>query len=134
MSDLPSPLKSPVPSTCQLGPGLEPTAPPPIGFVPFISQIAAWPLSFCHRMSALPSPLKSPVPSTCQLGPGLEPTAASCDRVRAIHQPDGGLSVVVLPQDVGLAVAVEVGLAVAVSVEVARPSRCIPGWRFLDVA
>ena len=25
MSDLPSPLKSPVPSTCQLGPGLEPT-------------------------------------------------------------------------------------------------------------
>ena len=40
--------------------------------MPFISQIAGVPLSFCHRMSALPSKLKSPVPSTCQLGPGLD--------------------------------------------------------------
>ena len=72
MSALPSPLKSPVPDL---------PARPRIDragrarwtarSVPFISQIAAVPSSFCHRMSALPSPLKSPVPLTCQLGPGL---------------------------------------------------------------
>src|SRR5438105_15805087 len=55
---------------CQFGPGL-PMPPPPMTLVPFISQITASPLSFCHRMSALPSPLKSPVALTCQLEPGL---------------------------------------------------------------
>ena len=44
--------------------------------VPFISQIAAWPLAFCHRMSEKPSPLKSPVPIAVQLGPGLALTGA----------------------------------------------------------
>jgi hypothetical protein len=43
----------------------------PMTLVPFISQIAASPLSFCHRMSERPSWLKSPTPMTCQLGPGL---------------------------------------------------------------
>jgi hypothetical protein len=42
---------------CQLGPGLVPASPSKVGVVPFISQIEAWPLSFCHRMSDLPSPL-----------------------------------------------------------------------------
>src|SRR6266404_635942 len=70
MSDRPSPLKSPVPTACQLGPGLA-TLPPPITLVPFSSQMAISPLLFCHRISERPSPLKSPVPTACQLGPGL---------------------------------------------------------------
>ena len=43
---LPSPLKSPVPMTCQLGPGFAPTSASLVGVVAFISQIAAWPLVF----------------------------------------------------------------------------------------
>src|SRR3984893_3833015 len=70
MSARPSPLKSPVPLACQLGPGL-PTTAPPITLVPFISQIATEPSSFCHRTSEKPLPLKSPAPLTCQLGPAL---------------------------------------------------------------
>ncbi len=71
MSEWPSPLKSPVPTAFQLAPGLGVTVPPPIGVVPFISQIDACPLAFCHRMSEWPSSLKSPVPTALQLGPGL---------------------------------------------------------------
>src|ERR1700677_3904167 len=74
MSLLPSPLKSPVPSTCQLGPGLATTADWLI-WPPLISQTATLPLSFCSAMSVLPSPLKSPTPSTCQEGPGLATTS-----------------------------------------------------------
>ena len=62
MSDLPSPLKSPLPLISQLGPGLEPTAVTVTAVVPFISQSAAVPSLPCHRMSDLPSPLKSPLP------------------------------------------------------------------------
>src|SRR6476646_9297311 len=76
MSLLPSPLKSPVPITCQDGPGFGPTAEPNARFVPlFRLQIAAWPLSFCHRNSLRPSALKSPSSIRCQLGPTLGPTA-----------------------------------------------------------
>src|SRR5258706_269030 len=58
----------------------------PIGLVvrtvvPFISQTAAWPLSFCHTMSDLPSPLKSSAPLTCHDVPRLEPTLALLRRV-----------------------------------------------------
>ena len=104
MSDLPSPLKSPVPLTCQLGPGLNgPAAPVDSAVEPSISQIAGVPSSFCQRMSDLPSPLKSPVALTCQLGPGLKEPAK--DRRRrygagAVHQPDRGRAIVVLPEDV----------------------------------
>src|SRR2546422_695359 len=66
-----------MPLMCQLGPGLLPICAPLIKLVPFINQIAAWPLSFCHRRSDLPSPSKSPEPLTCQLGPGLSPIAAT---------------------------------------------------------
>src|SRR5258705_9132718 len=80
MSDLPSPLKSALPLTCQLGPGLNgPAAPTDTALVPSISQIAGVPSLPCHRMSDLPSPLKSPVPLTCQLGPGLNEPAALTD-------------------------------------------------------
>ena len=76
--------------------------------VPFISQIAAWPLVFCHRMSEWPSPLKSPVPIAFQLGPGLGPPAAA-DHVGPVHFPDCRLTARVLPQNVGMDVDVEVG-------------------------
>src|SRR6478735_6035265 len=76
MSDLPSPLKSPVPLISQLGPGLNgPIAPTNVALVPSISQSAGVPSFPCQRMSDLPSPLKSPVPLICQLGPGYGPTA-----------------------------------------------------------
>ena len=45
--------------TCQLGPGFAPTSAVAVTLVPFISQIAACPLVFCHRMSDLPLPSKS---------------------------------------------------------------------------
>jgi len=77
MSDLPSPLKSPVPSMCQVGPGLNgPTAPTNVVLGPSINHIEAVPLSPCQMMSALPSPSKSPLPLTCQVGPGLNEPAA----------------------------------------------------------
>src|SRR5437588_781804 len=78
MSALPSPLKSPVASACQLGGGWAMTG-PAVGVVPFISQIAVSPLSgsealavllYCQRISASPSPLKSPDVIACQPGGG----------------------------------------------------------------
>ena len=76
MSDLLSPLKSPVSLMCQAGPGLNgPTAPTNVVLAPSISHIAAVPLSCCQMMSDLLSPSKSPVALTCQVGPGLTPTA-----------------------------------------------------------
>src|SRR5258708_13263703 len=68
ISLLPSPLKSPVPTTDQVV-GTFPT-PAVLGFkmvVPFISQIARLPLVSRQRMSHLPSPLKSPLPTMDQL-------------------------------------------------------------------
>src|SRR3954462_12716055 len=81
MSDLPSTSKSPEPLTCQAGPGLLPTKVLLVMVVPFISQISAWPESFCHRTSALPSPSKSPEPLICQVGPGLPPTSGPLNKV-----------------------------------------------------
>jgi hypothetical protein len=46
-------LNSPVPTARQSGPGLGVTGPPPIRVFPSISQTAAWPLAFCHRISAV---------------------------------------------------------------------------------
>ena len=109
MSDLPSLLKSPVPLICQLGPGFGPAAPPPIRFRPFISQMRGLPSLFCHRMSDLPSLLKSPVRLDLPARPRIERAGhAAGYRVQAVHQPDRGRAVVVLPQDVGLGVEVEV--------------------------
>src|SRR5262245_4005551 len=60
MSDLPSPLKSPVPLISQFGPGLNgPMAPTKVLLVPSISHAAAVPSLLCHRMSDLLSPSKS---------------------------------------------------------------------------
>src|SRR5229473_4472313 len=58
MSDLPSPLKSPVALMCQLTPGL-PRLLPPITVVPLISRIAAVPSVLCQKMSEEPSPKRS---------------------------------------------------------------------------
>src|SRR5208282_4297017 len=67
MSALPSPLKSPTPTTCQFRSetvgreGLLRIVPP------FISQISFCPLPrLRHSKSPFPSPLKSPHPTTCQ--------------------------------------------------------------------
>ena len=62
MSDLPSPLKSPVPMTCQLGAGVADDSARDDGECRSSARSRPAPLVFCHRMSALPSPLKSPVP------------------------------------------------------------------------
>ena len=107
---MPSPLKSPVPLICHVGPGFNgPTAPTHVDCAPFMSQIAGVPSSPCHRMSDLPSPLKSPVPLICHVGPGFERAGGThpC-RLRTIHEPDRRGAVVALPQDVALVVAVEV--------------------------
>ena len=74
---------------------------------PFISQIAGVPSSFCQRMSALPSPLKSPVARDVPARSRVRQTPAS-NEAGAVHQPDRGRAVAVLPENVGLAVAVEV--------------------------
>src|SRR5258707_10488823 len=76
MSLLPSPLKSPVPTTDQVV-GTFPT-PAVLGFktvVPFISQIATLPLVSRQSMSHLPSPLKSPGPTTDQVVGPFPPPA-----------------------------------------------------------
>ena len=77
-------------------------------------------------MSDLPSPLKSPVPLMCQLAPGLNgPDRADERGVVPVHQPHRGGAIVVLPQDVGFAVAVEVarGLDVPAGTRVEGPDR-----------
>src|SRR6185295_19888069 len=76
MSDLPSPLKSPVPLAWVFAPGLSATLAPETRLVPLTDHSAMVPSRFCHRMSDLPSPLKSPEPISCQSVPGLNPTFA----------------------------------------------------------
>ena len=70
----------------------------------------ASPLSFCQRMSALPSPLKSPASLMCHARTRPDWTAPGPveSMLDAVHQPHRGRAVGVLPQDVGLAVAVEI--------------------------
>src|SRR5437762_3514035 len=70
MSERPSPLKSPIPATCQLTPGL-PRLVLESSVAPFICHSAVVPSSLRNRMSERPSLLKSPIPATFQLAPGL---------------------------------------------------------------
>ena len=76
--------------------------------VPSMVQIAGKPLSFCQRMSDLPSPLKSAAAATCHVGPAIGKDGAASER-GAVHGPDRRQAAVVLPKNVGLAVAVEIG-------------------------
>ncbi len=74
MSDMPSPLKSPVSAMLQAAgtlpmPEVEATA------VPLRSQIPTLPLVSRQSRSLLPSPLKSPVPTIVQLVGALPTTA-----------------------------------------------------------
>src|SRR5947209_5959505 len=62
-SDLPSPLKSPVPIAFQAIPGLDNVV-ADVTVEPFMVQICGVPSMFWNRMSALPSRLKSPEPMT----------------------------------------------------------------------
>ena len=56
MSVVPSLLKSPVPTTCHVGPGLATSADLTIWPAPFTSQTATSPVFLCNRMSVPPSP------------------------------------------------------------------------------
>ena len=114
MSERLSPLKSPVPTAFQFGPGL--AASRRCRFRSHLSRSSPRPRpgrsAFCHRMSERLSPLKSPVPTVFQLGPGIgaDHSAAAGDLARSVQLPDRGLPAGVLPQDVGKAVAVEVAV------------------------
>ena len=58
----------------------------------------------------MPSSLKSPVALTCQVGPRIEQAGGACwpGTCKPFHQPDSeGVPVIIIPQDVGLAVAIE---------------------------
>src|SRR5260370_27168293 len=71
-------------------------------------QITGKPLSCCQRISDLPSPLKSAASATCHAGPGLG-KATLLVMLAAVHGPDHRQAAVVLPENIGLAVAVEIG-------------------------
>src|SRR6185312_9140936 len=79
MSDLPSPLKSPVPMIDQLE-AMVPMSGEAVMVPPFICHSSIVPSVLRKRISVLPSPLKSPVPIGVQLEgmpfatTGAEPT------------------------------------------------------------
>src|ERR1700722_9913524 len=76
MSDLPSPLKSPVAATLQVERG-PPSVVIDVTETPCMVQISAAPvLVFWNRRSGLPSPLKSPVATADQDAPGDASVAA----------------------------------------------------------
>src|SRR5450631_3984386 len=77
MSDMPSPLRSPEPATCQAAPLAGPTIAADEIVEPFISQAAAWPDVLPQMRSALPSPLRSPTAFTDQVDPLAGPMAAA---------------------------------------------------------
>src|SRR5450631_565459 len=77
MSDMPSPLRSPEPATCQAAPLAGPTMTADEIAEPFISQTAAWPDVLPQTRSALPSLLRSPVAITDQVDPLADPMAAA---------------------------------------------------------
>ncbi len=89
MSDLLSPLKSPMPATLQELSGV--AALPPkvtcceaVTCEPFIVQSMSDPSVLRHKMSDLPSPLKSPMPATLQELSGvaaLPPKLSACEEV-----------------------------------------------------
>ena len=54
-------------------------SPPPISWLPFISQIATVPLVFWNAMSLVPLPKKSPAVIACQLVPGLTLTMLAAE-------------------------------------------------------
>ena len=112
MSDLPSPLKSPVPLMSQVPSRVRQTTPPPITLVPFSSQIAGVPSVVLPEVSDLPSPLKSPpgqdVPAKV---PWVRPDGPPADHADAVQLPDRRRAVGFLPENVRLAVAIEVAAA-----------------------
>jgi hypothetical protein len=71
--------------------------------VPFISQIAAWPLVFCHRMSG-----EVAGSNRFPTWPRVGAQHVGTDHVCPIHFPDRGLTIGVLPKNVGKPVPVEV--------------------------
>ncbi len=72
-----------------------------------LSQIDTVPSSLCHRISERPLPSKSPTPAICQLfdGTGISHRVAGGQLTIV---PDEHLAVVVPPENVALAAAVEI--------------------------
>ena len=91
---------------CQSLPGLVRTATSTM-LVPSMVKIAGAPLSFCERISELPSTLKSAASAICQAGSRIGQGCSTAE-VDAVHDPGRRRPVVLLPQDVGLAVPVEI--------------------------
>ena len=101
-----SPLKSPMPATFQFRSATVATL-CVVALLPDSQMASAPVLPLRHRMSLLPSPLKSPLPAIFQ---AVDTVATLC--VVALLPPSQRVSapvLVVAPEDVALAVAVEVG-------------------------
>src|SRR5215470_814320 len=88
MSDLLSPLKSPVPTARHFEPGSDSMV-CDVMDVPFIVQISGVPSLFWNRMSDLLSPLKSPVPTARHFEPGFESVAVPATVVLFMVQISG---------------------------------------------
>src|ERR1700722_10415469 len=71
-SSMPSPLKSPVPTTDQFV-GMFPIPAVDATCTPFMNQMAVLPVASRQRMSLLPSPLKSAIPTTDHVTGGTFP-------------------------------------------------------------
>jgi hypothetical protein len=84
MSLLPSPSKSPIPTTDQVV-GMLPRPAPEETCKPFMNQIAMSPLVSRHRMSLLPSPSKSPIPTTDQVV-GMLPSPPRRRDLPTVHE------------------------------------------------
>src|SRR5690242_5720880 len=106
MSDRPSPLTSPDPTTCQLGPGL-PGLPAPMILPPFSSQTTTAPLLFLKQDVGAGVAIKVTGRDRMPARPRIvEPDAA--DHPGAVQCPDDNVAGAVLKQDIGAAVAVEI--------------------------
>ena len=117
MSALPSTLKSPVPTICQLvSASVGGVRNVPLDrLAPSMNQTTFWPETACrHRMSALPSELKSLVPTIRQFVSGRVDGFVKVPlrrRAPSMYQSDDLARGRVPPQDVGEAVPAEVGPA-----------------------
>src|SRR5450631_1708054 len=77
---MPSPLRSPAPTICQVEPSAPPIAIPEVTLAPLIVHRTACPWSFCQTMSDRPSPVRSATAFTFQFEPLAPPTNALVSR------------------------------------------------------
>ena len=103
---MPSPLKSPVAMTDQVG-GMFPMPADEATCVPFMNHIAVLPATSRHSRSVVAAAVEVALPDQ---GPGGRDGADPCGRQdgRAVHQPHRGVAAGVAPGDVAPAVTVVV--------------------------